>query len=397
MCLQAPDSMPIMNTGNTNGDIPSITSNAPLWVNKNATQSRMYEYLQFVKEKYPQSDLKTDDYEDLYKWSICDLNAFWSSIVDFCGLPFDGNFVPLKDPNGTVDSVPAWFDGATLNFTECLLFNNKNKNILDNNPAVYSISEQSDQVGSCTFGELKREIIKMALALEHMGIKPGDRVCAYAPNVRQVVVFALAAAAVGAVYAAASADFGPDAVIDRFLQIEPRVMLVGNGAFYNGRRHEQMAKVQTVLEKLPSVEKCIVVPVLDSVDVPADPKFVEYDQFIGKYETQQYDKFTFTKFPFGHPLYIMFSSGTTGKPKCIVHSAGGTLIQHVKEHTLHMDLRAGDVFLQFTLTGWMMWQWMITGLALGAAIVLHDGSPLKPDPIFLWSKIADLRYFLNLL
>ena len=153
-----------------------------------------------------------------------------------------------------------------------------------------------------------------------------------------------------------------------------------------------MAKVQTVLEKLPSVEKCIVVPVLDSVDVPADPKFVEYDQFIGKYETQQYDKFTFTKFPFGHPLYIMFSSGTTGKPKCIVHSASGTLIQHVKEHTLHMDLRAGDVFLQFTLTGWMMWQWMITGLALGAAIVLHDGSPLKPDPIFLWSKIADLRY-----
>lgn len=359
----------------------NIKMDSVLWTNPNPEQSNMYKYMQYVQRKYPEA-ADCDTYDKLHDWSVTHLNDFWSSIADFCKLKIDRkNSVPLEDQNCKMDIIPKWFKGAKLNFAEQLLLTGPQ-------PAIQFISERDHSTRTLTRNELRESVGRLANALRSIGLVPGDRVGAFCANVPEVVIFALAAAAIGASYAAASADFGADAVIDRFEQVKPKVILVGNAAFYNGKIHDQTEKVKLVLERLECVEQCIIVNVIEGHQMVEHEKVLEFNSFTLDHDSTLH----FTPLPFDHPLYIMFSSGTTGKPKCIVHGAGGTIIQHLKEHYLHMDLQEGDVFFQFTLTGWMMWQWMVSALALGVTIVLHDGSPLRPDPLHLWRKITDLRY-----
>src|SRR5207344_808691 len=208
------------------------------------------------------------------------------------------------------------------------------------------------------------------------GIKPGDRVAGYVPNLPEAIVAALGAAAVGAVWSSCSPDFGAQGVLDRFGQIEPKILVAADGYSYAGKRHDCTARIAEVVRALPSVQRTVLIPYLDIGTSSAIRGVVGWDEFVS---SSRGGGRSFEPLPFNHPLYILYSSGTTGVPKCIVHGAGGTLIQHLKEHQIHTDLQPDDRFFYFTTCGWMMWNWLVTGLASGATLVLYDGSPMFPD------------------
>lgn len=234
---------------------------------------------------------------------------------------------------------------------------------------------------------------KCASALKKAGLHVGDRVAAYIPNCVEAIVFMLAATSLGIIWSSTSPDFGATGVLDRFQQIRPKVLVSVNGVVYNGKTYEHISKVKAVVESLESLEKVVIINFVESLgfsDIPKDnAKWVTYDDFL---KSGDGEKLVFEELPFNHPLYILYSSGTTGKPKCIVHSAGGTLIQHLKEHVIHGDMTRDDVFFQYTTTGWMMWNWLVSALAVGCTIVLFDGSPFKPDADILW-QLAEKHGF----
>ena len=264
-----------------------------------------------------------------------------------------------------------FFPDARLNFAENLLRRR------DATPAIVFNGEQRVQ-RSLTFAELHAQVCGAAAALREAGVRPGDRVAGFLPNIPETIVAALAAAAIGAVWSSCSPDFGVQGVIDRFGQIEPKVLFSADGAPYAGRVHDSLEKLREIRRQLPSVSQTVVVPyVSERPDLSGIPGAAPWHDFVGG---SQVGGFTFEQFPFNHPLYILYSSGTTGIPKCIVHGAGGTLIQHLKEHQLHCDVEAGDRVFYFTTSGWMMWNWLVTVLASEATILLYDGSPFHPGP-----------------
>jgi len=235
--------------------------------------------------------------------------------------------------------------------------------------------------------ELHQEVARVAAGLRRAGVGPGDRVAGYLPNCPETVIAMLAAASLGAVWSSCSPDFGVQGVLDRFGQIAPKVLFISDGYRYNGRVFDMRGTVAGILERLPAVEQCVVVPFVEGDPaIDAVPRGVRYADF-----GQDADGIEFAPLPFDHPLYIMYSSGTTGTPKCIVHGAGGTLIQQMKEHVLHVDLKPGDRIFYFTTCGWMMWNWLVAGLACGATLVLYDGSPFHPDGGRLWRMAAQER------
>ena len=313
-------------------------------------------------------------YAELYDWSIHHAPDFWSAVWGFCGVRAErqGDEVVRH-----FDRMPGaqWFPEARLNFAENLLRHQSDRE------ALVSWNENGRQ-RVLTYSELHEETARLAAALRLAGVRKDDRVAGFMPNLAETVIAMLAATSIGAVWSSCSPDFGLQGVLDRFGQIQPKVIVSAAGYPYNGRTFDSLEKVSKVVEHIPSIEKIIVVPyVVPDPNLDALPGAVLYDDFLAQSPAQP---LAFTSLPFDHPVYIMYSSGTTGKPKCIVHGAGGALLQHLKELLLHNDLRPEDRIFYFTTCGWMMWNWMISSLAVGATVVLFDGSPFHPSPARLW-------------
>ena len=348
----------------------------PLW-QPTPEQVALASITRFTQEVESQWGRTFRDYRTLHDWSVKQPEEFWISVWDFCGI--------LAATRGKrvlerLSAVPGtrFFPDARLNFARNLLHRR------DDGLAICFRSE--DRVErSLTYVELYLQVAEIARGLQNAGIEPGDRVCAYMPNMPETVIAMLATTAIGAIWSSCSPDFGVQGVLDRFGQIEPRILFSADGYYYNGKQHDSLAKLAEIREGLPSVEKVVVAPLVVSQPmIGAVRDAVLWHDF-----SINADNVEFVDLPFNHPLYILYSSGTTGVPKCIVHGAGGSLLQHLKEHRLHVDLYPGDRFFYFTTCGWMMWNWLVSGLASGATLMLYDGSPVYPDENVLFDFAAE--------
>ncbi|MBL7007938.1 MAG: acetoacetate--CoA ligase [Planctomycetes bacterium] len=315
-----------------------------------------------------------DGFEALRAWSVADSEAFWSELWDFTEVVGDRGDEVLRD--GSLMPGARWFPEARLNFAENLLRRD------DGCPALLFRHEDGSR-RQLSYRELRQQVARLRARFHEWGLQPGDRVAALLPNLPEAVVGMLAASSLGAAWSSCSPDFGVAGVLDRFGQIEPKLLLACDGYAYKGRKIDVRDKLRQILDGLPTVEQTVLVPFADP-----EARFEgahRWDEALGGGPPPPLE---FQRLPFDQPLYVMFSSGTTGKPKCIVHGQGGTLLQHLKEHQLHSDLRPGDKLFYFTTTGWMMWNWLVSGLASGATVVLFDGNPFHPGPEALWDLVA---------
>jgi acetoacetyl-CoA synthetase len=329
----------------------------------------------FMKLAGRRAGCRLDRYDDLHAWSVTQPAEFWALVWDFVGI------VASRPAEGVIDDprrMPGatWFRGARLNFAQNLLRHR------DDRPAIIFRNERMAESARLTHNELYDEVARLAAALRGAGVEAGDRVVGLMPNLPQTVIAMLAAASLGAIWSSCSPDFGVKGVLDRFARIEPKVLFTTDGYIYGGRTYAGLDKVAEILRDLGPAPRVVVVPNVGKCpDLSGIPGAVSWDDFVG---TARPPDLVFTQLPFEHPLYIMYSSGTTGLPKCIVQSAGGVLINQLKEHLLHVDLTPDDVLFYFTTCGWMMWNWLVAALGTGAAIVLYDGSPFHPNPEALW-------------
>ena len=345
----------------------------PLWTPspQRVAASNLSAFTKFVADRY---GVKSKDYAELHAWSCNDREQFWHAIWQFCGVvgSTQGDTILIDR-----DRMPGarWFPEARLNFAENLLRKR------DRTTAIVFWGE--DQLKSrVSWAELHAEVSRLAQALRAQGVKPGDRVAAYLPNLPGAVIGMLAASSIGAVWSSCSPDFGVQGALDRFGQIEPKVLLAVDGYYHMGKTIDVLPRVAEIAAQLPSVEKVVVIPytraalplnnIRDAIDVR---------DFMAPYQPRE---ILFERLPFDHPLYILYSSGTTGVPKCIVHGAGGTLLQHLKEHQLHTDVKPRDRLFYYTTCGWMMWNWLVSGLASRATLMLYDGSPFVRRGRVLW-------------
>ncbi|XP_070760718.1 acetoacetyl-CoA synthetase isoform X1 [Enoplosus armatus] len=334
--------------------------------------------------------LNLANYNDLYQWSVDSYSEFWAEVWRFCGVVSSKPYEEVVDVSKQISDVPEWFKGARLNYAENLL-----KHADQDKVALYAATEANEEIEKVTFGELRCDVAVFAAAMRKMGIQTGDRVVGYLPNGIHAVEAMLAAASIGAIWSSTSVDFGVNGVLDRFSQIQPKLIFSVAAVVYNGKTHDHMEKLTSVVKGLPDLRKVVVIPYARSkheTDLSKIPNSVFLDDFLasGRGEVDQFPQLEFEQLPFNHPLFIMYSSGTTGAPKCMVHSAGGTLIQHLKEHILHGNMTSSDVIIYYTTTGWMMWNWLVSSLAVGASVVLYDGSPLMPTPNVLWNLTDQL-------
>lgn len=350
-----------------------------LWIPKDPTVTKTYKFRQFVNSK---RGLSLKSYGDLYSWSVTDIEAFWSDVWEFTGMVSSKGYTQVLESGKTMDQVPKWFIGARLNYTENVLGKMANCSRV----AIYATGE-GRSLNQVTFAQLYSQVRQCASAMHRAGVVAGDRIAGYVPNVSETIVGFLAAASLGAIWSSTSPDFGSTAVLDRFAQIKPRLLFSTNATCYNGKIHSHLEKLSAVVQELPSVEKVIVIP-LNGETQETIPNSCLWDEFMNTADGEA--ELEFTQLPFGHPLFILFSSGTTGKPKCLVHSAGGMLLQHRKEHYISQDLGADDILFYYTTTGWMMWNWLVGALSVGASIVLYEGSPFKPEAGTLWSLVDSL-------
>ncbi len=324
-------------------------------------------------------------YSDLHRWSVENRAAFWSLVWDFCGVVGDKGERPLVD--GERMPGASFFPDARLNFAENLLRKSGAETAI--------IFRGEDKVERrLSWNELRSLVSRLQQLFLSLGVKPGDRIAAMMPNMPEATAGMLAAASIGAVWSSCSPDFGEQGVLDRFGQIEPVLLIVPDGYWYNGKAIEVGPKIVAVAEKLISVRKVLVADYLGtSVEVAATVRSGEaLERALAPFAPEA---LRFERLPFAHPLYILYSSGTTGVPKCIVHSAGGTLLQHLKEHRLHSGIVDGDRLFYFTTCGWMMWNWLVSGLASGATLLLYDGSPFYPDgnALFDFADAEGMTFF----
>ena len=329
-----------------------------------------------VRERH---GVNAGDYAALHRWSIEHRAAFWSAVWEYAAVIGDRGDGPVLVDG---DRMPGahWFPDARLNFAENLLRRR------DNAPAILFRGE--DRVRrSLTFRELHDAVSVLAQALREAGVTRGDRVAGYLPNMPEAVVAMLATTSIGAIWSSASPDFGVQGVVDRFGQIAPKVLFSADGYFYGGKRFDSIGRLGAIAARVPSIERIVVVPYTTATpDVAPVGKAATLDAFVAAHAPAE---IAFERLPFDHPLYVMYSSGTTGAPKCIVHGAGGTLLQHWKELALHSDVKRGERLLYFTTCGWMMWNWQVSALACEATLALYDGSPFHPDGNALFDYVAE--------
>jgi acetoacetyl-CoA synthetase len=353
----------------------------------------MTAFLQRVRDRRPAGAEAVVDFPSLYRWSVARPESFWPEVWEFCGVVaeersggkrWDEVVVGLErvaPPDPALG--PRWFTGARLNFAENLL------RFADDREALVFWNELGRR-RSLTYLELGDAVSAVGDALRAHGVRPGDRVAGFLPNLPETVIAMLATASLGAIWSSCSPDFGANGVLDRFGQIEPRVLFCADGYRYAGKPVDTLARVREVRERIPAIEQVVVVPYLaERPDLSVIPGAVSWTQWADGGA----DRLTArapVRLPFDHPLYIMYSSGTTGLPKCMVHGAGGTLLQHLKELVLHTDLSRDDRIFYFSTCGWMMWNWLVSSLAVGATVVLFDGAPLAP-PEILWDMASEER------
>jgi acetoacetyl-CoA synthetase len=362
----------------------SQDATAPLWrpAPERVAQANV---TRFIAQVNRAAGTNLADFEGLWRWSVDNPERFWSEFWSFAGVVAEtqGKTV-LADPTRMPGAK--FFPEARLNFARNLLRRN------DATPALIFWGE--DKVKrTLSWAELNAQVSRVAQALKAAGVGVGDRVAGVMPNMPESIIALLAASSIGAVWSSCSPDFGVQGVIDRFGQIEPKVLFAVDGYFYNGKTHDCLAKLREIAPRLPSLRKVVIVPYA-AAKPPLDdlPTAVLLPDFVAPFKPGPID---FASLPFNHPLVILFSSGTTGVPKCIVHGAGGTLIQHLKELLLHCDVKPGDRVFYFTTCSWMMWNWLVSGLAVGATLCLYDGSPFYPsgNVLYDFADAADFTLF----
>jgi acetoacetyl-CoA synthetase len=357
----------------------STDEQQPVWLPNPATAAESH-MQRFMDEAAAASGNIFSHYDQLYQWSLNSPSEFWSGVARYTGMNFS------KPPQSVLvdaDQMPGarWFVGAELNFAEHLLSE------ADERLALIYRDEQGRRV-RFSRAELSAQVAALAAALRAAGVAPGDRVAAVLPNCPEAVMAMLAAASIGAVFTSCSPEFGADAILDRLAQIQPKILFGCDGSNYNGQWKDFLPTFRKVAEQLPSLTHIILVPRHVDTDFVADNPPVKgatlWKHFLLPGSAPEY-----RQLPFDHPLLILFSSGTTAKPKCIVHGAGGTLLQHLKELVLHTNLWEGDRIFYYTTCGWMMWNWLVSALAAKAAVLLYDGSPMYPDSSALWRLAAE--------
>jgi acetoacetyl-CoA synthetase len=343
----------------------------PIWIpdGRRIAASNLTRFADFVRERF---DAPPGGYDSLWRWSVEERERFWTAVMEFSGVLHTPGTAPVLRHR---DRMPGavWFEDTRLNFAENLLAR-------DDDHVALVFSNERGARRTLTYRQLRTEVGRVAAGLRELGIGPGDRVAGFVPNLPESVVAMLATTSLGAAWTSCSPDFGINGVLDRFGQVAPRVLFTADGYFYNGKTLDSLAAVRGVLEQLPSVERAVVIPyVTQAPDLAGVPNAVAFCDFGQPGAAPQFERV-----PFDTPVFVMYSSGTTGVPKCIVHGVGGTLLQHRKEHLLHTDLKPDDTLFYFTTCGWMMWNWLVSGLATGCTVVLYEGSPFAPDRDVLW-------------
>ncbi len=338
----------------------------------------MTRFIRFVNDRH---GLALADYDDLYRWSIENISDLWAAVWDFTEIKSSRSYDTVVDDLGKFPGAE-WFPGARLNFAENLL------RFRDDHLAL--IFKGEDQCSdTMTYGELYFAVARLVRSLRDMGIKPGDRVAAYMPNFMETAIAMLATTSIGAIWSSCATDLGSSAVLDRFGQIEPKALFTVDGYYYKGKQFSSLENAATIATGMPSLEKVIIVRYIEGdSDISGIANSVYYDDFIAPEEKREIE---FEQLPFSHPAVIMFSSGTTGKPKCIVQSAGGVLLNQRKELMLHADLKRDDRILYITTCSWMMWNWLMSTLGVGATVVLYEGNATYPDAEAMFRLIQDER------
>jgi len=328
-------------------------------------RSQLAAFTRFAEQRFGR---RFQSYNDLHQWSVDQRQEFWRGVIDRCDIHLKHSGDPALEKDRFLEA--RWFPGATLNFAENLL---KRR---DGAIALISLLENGER-RTLTYRDLSVRTARLARAFRQMGVVKGDRVAAWMPNIPETIIAMLAASSIGAIFSSCSPDFGIGGALDRFGQIEPKVLIACDGYLYGGKTFNIIDKVLHVAREVPSIQQVLWTSLLGAV---ADGGSSLHDLL----DTGNDDDPVFEPLPFDHPLYILYSSGTTGKPKCIVHGTGGTLLQHAKEHRLHLDISEADTLFFFTTAGWMMWNWLASALATGCKIVLYDGSPFHPGPAALF-------------
>src|SRR3989338_4170802 len=352
----------------------------PLWIpsDENIKKANITRFISLVNKRY---SLKIASYDGLYRWSVENIKDFWKAMWEFGEIRASRGFdVVVDDPIRFPGA--RWFICARLNFAENLL------RFRDDHLA-FIFRGETRKLAKMTYAELYSSVASLAKPLSESGVTPGDRIAAYMPNLMETAIAMLAAASTGAVWSSCGAELGPVAVLDRLGQIEPKILFTVDGYIYKGKTFNLLPNVKRIVSGLPSLKKVIVVSCMEEKpDISYIPNSILYNDFISH---ERQPEIRFEHLPFEHPLYIMFSSGTTGKPKCMVQGAGGILINHLKELILHTDLKRTDRITYITTPSWMMWNWLISSLAVGATIVLYDGNPIYPDWGAMWRIVQDER------
>jgi len=346
-----------------------VTENPIIW-QPDPDRLKKTAMYRFMKER------SFDSYDDLHQWSIEHAADFWQALCDFCDVRFSKAADEVLVQPGDMMTAK-WFSGSQLSFAEHVLRYSGDR------AAIIFCGENGER-RELSFDELRQAVAGISQALRSAGVVQGDRVVGYLPNCPEAIIAMLAATSLGAIWSSCSPDFGINGVVDRFGQIKPKILFCADGYFYNGKRHDSLESVKGVLQVIDSIERTVVTPFSsDDFGIEDIRGAVRWQDFAVPDASLE-----FAQVDFDHPLYIMYSSGTTGIPKCIVHGVGGTLLQHLKEHAIHLDIDPDDRLFYFTTCGWMMWNWLVTGLASGATLILYDGSPFFEDGDVLW-KLAE--------